>query len=169
MQPWVHLQSALGLKFTVMFQFSLLQAYAAEGKTLIDEVNSALSSFLTVSPLTARHFSVLDRTKLFCSLIFFCQLFHGARFTMFLILLPQVDKLETLYSRVSEFPVKLTETSTLFWELSSAKVCGVKMDHFLHIFLCQSDNLHFIPYSFQKIKSLLTFGIFTSYFCCSPG
>ncbi|AQK67467.1 transcription factor jumonji (jmjC) domain-containing protein [Zea mays] len=56
-----------------------LQAYAEEAKLLINEVNNALSSFLTV------------------------------------------DKLETLYSRVSEFPVKLTESSTLFWELSSAK------------------------------------------------
>ncbi|TKW23630.1 hypothetical protein SEVIR_4G303900v4 [Setaria viridis] len=56
-----------------------LQAYAEKGKMLIDEVNSALSSRLTV------------------------------------------DKLETLYSRVSEFPVKLTQSLTLFREISSAK------------------------------------------------
>ncbi|WVZ78347.1 hypothetical protein U9M48_026076 [Paspalum notatum var. saurae] len=58
---------------------SKLQAYAEEGKTLINEVNIALSSCLTV------------------------------------------DKLEALYSRVSDFPVKLTESSTLFQEISSAK------------------------------------------------
>jgi histone demethylase JARID1 len=56
-----------------------LQAYAEKGKMLMDEVNIALSSRLTV------------------------------------------DKLETLYSRISEFPVKLTESSTLFREISSAK------------------------------------------------
>ncbi|KAJ1260901.1 hypothetical protein BS78_10G267700 [Paspalum vaginatum] len=56
-----------------------LQAYAEEGKKLINEVNIALSSCLTV------------------------------------------DKLEALYSRVSDFPVKLTESSTLFQEISSAK------------------------------------------------
>ncbi|KAF8769060.1 hypothetical protein HU200_006983 [Digitaria exilis] len=32
-----------------------------------------------------------------------------------------VDKLETLYSRIQEFPVKLTQSSTLFREISSAK------------------------------------------------
>lgn len=38
---------------------------------LINEVNNALSSFLTVSPLlefTAIHFSAVDRTKLSCIL-----------------------------------------------------------------------------------------------------
>jgi hypothetical protein len=58
--------------------------------------------------------------------------------------------LETLYSRVSEFPVKLTQSSTLFREISSAKVCGVKIDYltFLHMFICKLDILHLTPHSF---------------------
>ncbi|CAN6162576.1 unnamed protein product [Urochloa humidicola] len=56
-----------------------LQVYAEKGKMLIDEVNIALSSCITV------------------------------------------DKLETLHSRVSEFPVQLAQSSILLQEISSAK------------------------------------------------
>ncbi|XP_066374209.1 lysine-specific demethylase JMJ17-like [Miscanthus floridulus] len=78
---YVEIEELVAMKCAPCYEPSLtkLQAYAEEGKMLINEVNNALSSRLTV------------------------------------------DKLETLYSRVSEFPVKLTESSTLFWELSSAK------------------------------------------------